>query len=106
MNNLNGLYGLAGYVSCSFQLGSDFGDFQRITVELDVTYVRTSGTFHSHQCSRRPLSAGHTVDCIVDQDNRDILATVQCVDRFGCTDTSQVTVTLVCDCLLYTSILR
>ena len=42
------LYGLAAYVSCSFQLGGDFCDFQWIAVKFNVTSVRTSRALHTY----------------------------------------------------------
>ena len=88
----NRIYALAGYVCRTFQLGGYIGHFQRITVQVYVTSVRTGRGFHAHKGSGGHLSAGHTVDGVIDEDDGDVLTAVQRMDGFGRTDTCQVAV--------------
>ena len=64
-------------------------------MQVYVTSVRTGRGFHAHKGSGSHLSAGHTVDGVVDEDDGDVLTAVQRMDGFGRTDTCQVAVALI-----------
>ena len=62
---------------------------------MHVASVGAGRGLHAHKGSRSHLSAGHTVDGVVDENNGYILAAVQRMDCFGGTDTGQIAVALV-----------
>ena len=66
-------------------------------MQFCFTTVRTCSCLHSEKSCRSHLSTGHTVDCVVYEDKRDVLATVECVDALCGTDTSHVAVALICE---------
>ncbi|CDB71716.1 unknown [Bacteroides cellulosilyticus CAG:158] len=73
----------------------DICHLQRITVQMNITSVRTGRSLHADQGSRSHLSTRHTINGVVDEDDGDILTAVQCMDCFCRTNTCQVTVSLV-----------
>ena len=64
-------------------------------MQLRVAAVRTGRGFLTNQRRGSHLSARHAIDGVVDEDNDDVLTTVQGVDGLTGTNTSQVTVTLI-----------
>ena len=86
---------LAGHVVGTRQLGQQFGDLEGPAVQLLVAAIRRGGGLHTQQRGRGHLAAGHTVDGVVDEHHRDVLAAVAGVDGLGGTDSGQVTVALI-----------
>ena len=72
-----------------------FADANGIAVDLGVTPCGASGRFLSEQRSGRHLSAGHTVNGVIDEYNGDIDASCRGVDDFRHTDGREVTVSLI-----------
>ena len=89
------MYRLTGHVAGTFEGGGYLGHLERISVDFRDTSVRAGSGFHSQKGGRSHLSACHTVNGIVDEDDGDVLAAVQCVDGFGSTDAGKVTVALI-----------
>ena len=66
-----------------------------IAVEFGITAIGGGGSLHAEQGCRSHLTAGHTVNGIVDKDDSDILATVAGMYSLCRTDSRQVTVALI-----------
>ena len=66
-------------------------------MKLCISSVRTGCGLHSKQCGRSHLTSCHTVYCIVNEDNSNVLTAVECVNGLCSTNTSKITVTLVCE---------
>ena len=64
-------------------------------MQLRITTIRTSRGLLTNQRGRSHLTTRHTINSIVDEDDDDVLATVQGVDGLTGTDTCQVTITLI-----------
>ena len=76
-------------------MSQHLGDLVRITVQTGIAAVRGRRSLHTQQGSRSHLTAGHTVDRVVDIDSNDALATRSSVNRFARTDCGQVAVALI-----------
>ena len=76
-------------------MAGQFGDVQWITMKVCLSSVRTGSGFLTQQGGWSHLSTGHTIDGIVDEDDGDVLATVQSVDGLAGTDARQVAITLI-----------
>ena len=68
---------------------------QIITMQFWITTIWTSCCLLTNKRSRCHLSTSHTIDCIINKDNCKVLATIQGMDCFCCTNTSKVTITLI-----------
>ena len=64
-------------------------------MNLRITTVRTGRSLLSYQRGRSHLSSRHAVDGIVDEDDDNVLTTVQRMDGLTGTDTCQVAITLI-----------
>ena len=76
-------------------MAGKFGDVQWITMKISLSSVRTGSGLLTQQGGWSHLSTGHTIDGIVDEDDGDVLATVQGVDGLAGTDTRQVAIALI-----------
>ena len=64
-------------------------------MKVGLTAIWAGACFHTHQGGRRHLAARHTVDCVVDEDDDDVVATIQRVDGLGRTDAGKIAVALI-----------
>ena len=64
-------------------------------MQVSLTAIRTRGSLHTHQCGGSHLSSRHTIDGIIDEDDSDVLPTVQGMNGLTGSDTGKVTVTLI-----------
>ena len=76
-------------------MAGKFGDVQWITMKISLSSVRTGCGLLTQQSGWSHLSTGHTIDGIVDEDDGNMLATVQGVDGLAGTDARQVAITLI-----------
>ena len=89
------MHALARHVTDAVEQFDHIGDLVRITVQLRITSGRPRSRFHTQQCRRGHLAAGHPINRIVDEDDRNILSAVAGMHRLARTNRGQVTVTLV-----------
>ena len=71
------------------------GDLIRITVQPGITAVRSRRGLHTQQGSRSHLTAGHTVNRIVNINRYDVLASSSRMNRLTRTDSRHIAVTLI-----------
>ena len=53
-----------------------FGDIERITMKIWLTTIRTGSRLLTQQSSRSHLTARHTINGIIDEDNGNMLTAV------------------------------
>ena len=76
-------------------MAGKFGDVQWITMKISLSSIRTGGGLLPQQGGWSHLSTRHTIDGIVDEDNGNMLATVQGVDGLAGTNARQVAIPLI-----------
>ena len=86
---------MTGYIAYTVQLSQKRSDVERVTHGLDVTSAGAGGGLHSLKCSGSHLTAGHSVNTVVDKDYHYVLTAVAGMHGLTGTNGSQVTVTLV-----------
>ena len=64
-------------------------------MQLGITAIRTSRSLLTNQRRRSHLATRHTINGIVDEDDDDVLSTVQGVNGLTGSDTGEVTITLI-----------
>ena len=64
-------------------------------MNLWITSIRTCRSLLTNKCCRSHLTTCHTVNSIVNEDDNDVLSTVQGVNGLTSTDTSKVAITLI-----------
>ena len=67
-----------------------------ISLCLYISSVRGCLGYLARKGSWSHLSSGHAVDCIVDEDDGDILVPCCCMDSLSHTDAGQVSISLIC----------
>ena len=70
-------------------------DVEVPAVDLRIAAVGARDGLLADQRGGSHLTTRHTVDGVVDEDHRDVLATVESVERLSTTDTSHIAVALV-----------
>src|SRR5699024_452918 len=89
------VYRLTGDVAYAGKRSYHVGYLVGEAVYLRVAAVGAGSRFHADERGRGHLTAGHTVNGIVDEDYDDVLAAVAGVYRFRSTDGGQVAVALI-----------
>ena len=64
-------------------------------MELRLATIRASCCLLTEQSGRSHLATCHAIDSIVNENDCDVLTTVQRMDGFCCSDTCQVAIALI-----------
>ncbi len=67
-----------------------------MTLDFYISSIRRSGRDLSGQCGGSHLTAGHTVNRIVDENDGDVFTSGAYMDGFRRTNGSQISITLIC----------
>ena len=76
-------------------MACQLGNIEWITMKISISTIRTGSSLLTQQGGWRHLSAGHTIDGIIDEDDGNMLTTVQGVDGFAGTDARQIAIALI-----------
>ena len=76
-------------------MGGKLGYIERPTVDFRVTSIGTGTCLLAYEGGRGHLSAGHTINGIVDENHCNILAAIERMYRLTSTDTCHISIALV-----------
>ena len=72
----NRLHTLSSDITSTLKLSGNLGYFQRISMKLRHTSVWTRTCFLTHECCRSHLTASHTIDSVIDENDDNILSPI------------------------------